>query len=537
MTSPERVLIMDDDRGMCELVRECLAPLGCEVTLATNGKDALEQMASGQVSVAVLDMMLPDMDGMEVLKRIRDEWPQVAIIVLTAYASVENAIEALRMGACDYVTKPFHADVIRSTVQRAVETQRFRRRLTALNRATQAMIATLDPDRVLDLAMGEAREMLGAEATAVYLLDKGTDELRLAAAAGAESGLSAGATAPSGEGIAGSVSSSGEPALVEDVGKDKRFSQQTDALVGKTTRSLVAVPLSHKHSAIGTIMAVNKTGGDFDNHDVELLDTLAGSAAIAITNARLYQAERELRSLLEQSRLQLVQSDKLAATGRLAASLAHEINNPLQAIHNSLQLMLDFPLEIKEQTEYLEIADEEIQRLMGMVTNILEFARPPRREMEPTDINSIVERVITLAAKYLQHRDVTVRRDLSEDLPSIVAAPDELEQVVINLVLNAVDAMPEGGSFSVSTGLGDDGRVVLTFADTGHGIEEAHLERIFEPFFSTREKGSGLGLAISRNVVERHGGEIYVESEVNQGATFKVCLPVKAEPEIPAGRS
>jgi signal transduction histidine kinase len=529
MTRQDRILIMDDDRGMCELVQECLSPLGCEVVLATSGNEALQLMDEEQIDVAVLDMMLPDMDGMEVLRRIRDERPEVAIIVLTAYASVENAIEALRMGACDYVTKPFHADVIRSTVQRAMDTQRFRRRLTALNRATQAMIATLDPDEVLSLAMAEARNMLGAEAAAALLVERGTDELRLAAVAGADASPPVGSTTPLSEGIAGSVAVSGQPALVPDAPADERFSKRSDGLAGESTRSLLAVPLSYKESTIGTILAANKGAGSFDSHDLELLDTLAGSAAIAITNARLFQAERELRSLLEQSRLQLVQSDKLAATGRLAASLAHEINNPLQAIHNSLQLMLDFPLEIKEQTEYLQIADEEIQRLMGMVTSILEFARPPRREMEPTDINAIIERVVTLAAKYLQHRDVSVRRDLASDLPSVMAAPDELEQVVINLVLNAVDAMPEGGSLSIASRMDDDGRITLAFADTGHGIEEAHLERIFEPFFSTREKGTGLGLAISRNVVERHGGEITVESEVNKGSEFKVWLPVQAE--------
>ena len=128
-----------------------------------------------------------------------------------------------------------------------------------------------------------------------------------------------------------------------------------------------------------------------------------------------------------------------------------------------------------------------------------------------------------------------MRLDLTTDLPSIMAAPDELEQVVINLVLNAVDAMPDGGTVSVKSSIAEDGRIVLTFTDTGHGIEEAHLDRIFEPFFSTREKGTGLGLAISRNVIERHGGEIAVESEVNGGAEFTVWLPVKPEAEIPVG--
>ena len=202
------------------MVRECLAPLGHEIVLATSGRDALAALGSSQIGVAVLDMMLPDMSGMEVLRQVREKWPLVEIIVLTAYASVESAIEALRMGAFDYVTKPFHADVIRSTVQRAVDGRRVRGRLTGLNRATQALVATLNPEEVLQMATAQARDMLGAEAAAVFLHDKGSDGLRLAAAAGVDASMTVGTTAPPGEGIAGVVVQSGEPALFFDASAD-----------------------------------------------------------------------------------------------------------------------------------------------------------------------------------------------------------------------------------------------------------------------------------------------------------------------------
>jgi signal transduction histidine kinase/CheY-like chemotaxis protein len=526
MARPDKILIIDDDPRMRELVFECLAPLGYDVTQAESGRRALELAEAEPFNVVLLDLKLPDMEGMRVFRDIRQRRPETEVIVLTGYGSLESAVDALRIGAYDYVTKPFDASVIQSATRRAAEKHRFRLRLTALNRATRAMIATLDPEQVLKLAMSEARTMLDAEATAIFLLDPAADELRLAASAGTGVAPTVGTRASADAGIIGWVVRHARPATVDDVQSDPRCSDDPGrTFIGPDTRSLLVVPLTYRGTAIGAIAATNKMTGVFDAHDRELLNTLAGSTAIAIENARLYQAERELRKLVEQSQMQLVQTEKLAATGRLAASLAHEINNPLQAIHNSLQLMLSFRLEAQEQQEYLKIADDEIERLMNLVASILEFARPPQREMRATNLNDVVERVLALASKYLQHRRVAVKRALAPDLPSVVVAPDELEQVFINLVLNAVDAMPEGGTLRVASGKGDDGRLAVAFSDTGHGIAPEDLERVFEPFFSTREDGTGLGLTVSHNVIERHGGEIAVESTPGQGTTFTVWLP------------
>jgi signal transduction histidine kinase len=524
MVDTDEILIIDDDPKMRELLGECLAPLGYEVSHATSGQQALELAEERQFTVALLDLMLPDADGIEIFGHIREQQPQMQVIVLTGYASLETAIEALRIGAYDYVTKPFDASVIQSSVRRAVEKHRFSLRLDALSRATHSMIATLDPDKVLKLAMAEARTMLDAQITAIFLLNPGSNELHLAAIGGA-SDIAIGTRLRAGDGIGGWVAQNIQPASVSDAPNDPRYDAQVDGLAGSDTRSLLAVPLAYRKTVIGVIEAANKaSGGEFDEHDRQLLNTLAGSTAIAIENARLYQAERELRMLVEQSQLQLVQTEKLAATGRLAASLAHEINNPLQAIHNSLQLMLSFQLEADEQQEYLQIAGEEIERLMNLVASVLDFARPPQREMRATNLNDVVNRVLALASKYLQHRRVIVKRELAEDLRAIVVAPDELAQVFINLVLNAVDAMPEGGTLRVASWHADDGRLAVTFSDSGHGIPPENLPHVFEPFFSTREDGTGLGLTVSHSVVERHGGEITVESKVGEGTTFTVWM-------------
>jgi two-component system NtrC family sensor kinase len=262
--------------------------------------------------------------------------------------------------------------------------------------------------------------------------------------------------------------------------------------------------------------------------DIQVLRLFATQAAIAIENAHLFETEREQHRQVEQSRDQLVRSEKLAATGRLAASLAHEINNPLQIIHNSLQLMLNLPFGPDKQQEYLQMANDEVERLVGIVSRMLDFARPSGHKRQPTDVNDVVERSLALTGKYLQHNQIVLERALAPELPPVVVAPDELGQVFLNLVLNAVDAMPHGGNLYVSSRLDGRGRLAVTFADNGRGIPSEDLDRIFEPFFSTKEGGSGLGLSISHEVIEQHGGEITVESVTGQGTAFTVQLPAMA---------
>jgi len=400
--------------------------------------------------------------------------------------------------------------------------------LAALNKASQAIVSTLDFESVLKLVIGEVRSLLDTEAASVLLRDPASDDLVFAAVAGFKELV--GTRMPIVRGIAGWVMQNRQPVLVQDAQNDPRFYSGVDQKTGLTTRSVIAVPLRFRGAVWGVVEAINKVRGAFSEGDVGLLEALARSAAIALVNAQSYQAERELRKLVEQSRVQLVQSEKLAATGRLAATLAHEVNNPLQAIYNCLQMMHDFQLEPEEQREYLQIAIEEVERLTSTVSRVLDLTRHPRRGMRPVQLNQVMERVLALTGKYLQHRHVALQQDLASDLPPTLALPDELVQVFLNLVLNAADAMAEGGVLRVTSRLAGDGRLAMAFSDTGCGIPPEHLNRIFEPFFSTKEGGTGMGLNISSDVIKQHGGEITVESQVGQGTTFTVWLPVVTRP-------
>ena len=403
--------------------------------------------------------------------------------------------------------------------------------LAALSKASQVIVSTLDFESVLNLVIGEVRSLLDTEGASLLLRDPASDDLVFAAVAGAGSDELVGTRMPLAKGIAGWVMQNRQPLLVENAQSDPRFYPAIDQKTSLITRSVIAVPLRFRGAVWGVVEAINKVGGAFSEGDVQVLEALARSAAIALVNAQSYQAERELRKLVEQSRVQVAQSEKLAATGRLAATFAHEVNNPLQAIYNCLQMMRDFQLEPEEQRECLQIAIQEVERLTGTVSRVLDLTRRRQQETRPVQLNEVIERVLVLTGKYLQHRHIALQKDLAPDLPPTPAVPDELVQVFLNLVLNAADAMPEGGMLRVTSRLADNGRLAVALSDTGCGIPPEHLDRIFEPFFSTKEGGTGMGLNISSDVIKQHGGEITVKSQVGQGTTFTVCLPRVARRE------
>jgi signal transduction histidine kinase len=224
----------------------------------------------------------------------------------------------------------------------------------------------------------------------------------------------------------------------------------------------------------------------------------------------------------------LHRAERLALAGRLGASLAHEINNPLQSVIGCLGLAEEMLDEGAEVRHYLEIAIEELERAAGIVNQLRDLSRQPKdKKKKPTDLNTLIEKTLTLTRKRCQNRRVKVVWSPATDLPPVPLVPDRIQQVFLNLVLNAVEAMPGGGQLQVGTNPTTQPKGVdITVVDSGVGIEPERLPRIFEPFQSTRDEGLGLGLYISKKIVEEHDGHIEVDSHPGEGTTFNVWLPI-----------
>jgi two-component system NtrC family sensor kinase len=226
----------------------------------------------------------------------------------------------------------------------------------------------------------------------------------------------------------------------------------------------------------------------------------------------------------------LLQSEKLASLGKLAAGIAHEINNPLGGILIYSHLLLEDTSKNSPYYENLKKIVKETSRCKDIVRGLLEFARPKEPEMSLTDINDLVNQSLAIIEHQALFQNIKIRKFYSPDLPKIVADRAQLQQVFTNIIINAAEAMEGNGTLTLKTSLDGKGKQInIQFSDTGHGMKEEDRKRLFEPFFSTKEvgQGTGLGLAISYSIIQKHQGTIDVTSEVNKGATFLVKLPVK----------
>ncbi|MBT8373664.1 MAG: PAS domain S-box protein, partial [Deltaproteobacteria bacterium] len=235
------------------------------------------------------------------------------------------------------------------------------------------------------------------------------------------------------------------------------------------------------------------------------------------------QMERALRDTQEQ----LLQSEKLAAMGRLTSQVAHELNNPLYGIMNTLELLkTEIPADNKRR-KILDMALSETIRLSDLLRKMLSFSKPDQEERHPVDINSVLDEILLLHEKQLKENDIHLVATFAEGLGLVNASKNQLRQVFLNMVANARDAMPEGGSLSVLTE-GDTDKVYVKISDTGTGIREEHLDKIFDSFFTTKGevKGVGLGLSVCYGFIEDHGGDIEVKSQMGEGTTFIISLPV-----------
>jgi signal transduction histidine kinase len=341
-------------------------------------------------------------------------------------------------------------------------------------------------------------------------------------------------------GIAGRLAAFGEPLLVKDYphwpGRlhPEQISECTSA---------AGVPLKFKGQVIGTLAVLdNRPEKVFGDLDIQLLELLAPQAAISIRNARLYQELEERINAQQLAESRLVRSARLAAVGEMAAGVAHELNNPLTTVTGFAELILEeMPPEDPHHDE-LALVLQEANRARSVVRRLLDFSRPIEDQRKRSDVNELINQVLTLTRHLLHASGITLSTALCPDLPWISIDPEQIKQVLVNLVNNAIQSMPAGGLLTIQSafeGRGEADRlerwVSVAVGDSGVGIQPEIMDRLFEPFFTTRPagKGTGLGLSVSYGIIASHGGYIDVASQEGAGSRFTIYLPV-APSDIPS---
>lgn len=309
----------------------------------------------------------------------------------------------------------------------------------------------------------------------------------------------------------------------EEISYDSRMNLINEKMM--ELASEVSLPLIHDNRLVGVVNLGKKENSEvYSYREIEMLKALANQASVAIENARLYD-------MLRKSKIRMRRADKLASLGTLTAGLAHEIRNPLVSIKTFLQLLPERFDDSEFRSNFLNLTIEEVERICRLLSELLEFARPSEPILGETDINDVLEKVIMLAENEGLKKNLVIHKQYFNGLPNVMTDKEQMKQVFLNIILNAVQASYENGEIFIETRLldGEKKFVQIEIKDTGKGISEKDIENIFTPFFTTKDGGTGLGLSISHQIVQEHKGTIDVRSKEGNGSSFVISLPLNPE--------
>ncbi|HEX7621357.1 MAG TPA: response regulator [Anaerolineales bacterium] len=524
------ILVVDDEPGITRLCERLLTRAKFVVTSFTDPAAAMTFVEKNNIDLLLVDIRMPEISGFDLIAHIKRHQPDTAVLVMTGYGTVDTAIQALREGVDGLLLKPFNtSSELILTVKQALDDNQKKRdiaRIQALRPlfdVTETFLAETRPDRLVEIVVKAICNHLHCNNAGFYQYSDTDNSMNLLAGRGIM--LSVDINSPEG-GLFGSPDTLRAPAWVSSSGSGE--TGQKTILVSLGLGSVFIAPISRLKVHGVIIAGRDAEEAAFREVDWEMFILLVRQAAIAMENARLYEELRGYVKRMEESQQALIRAEKMAAAGRLTASIAHEINNPLQAVQNCLHLATREEIPPKKQREYIDLAKHELDRLMRTVQRMLDFFRPGSVDPQRVNLVILLRRVIKLLSSQLQGRNIRIKTRFSSKLPAILAVSGQLEQVFINLILNAYDAMPGGGELKIIGRRAGD-MVEIFVQDTGPGVSEENRNRIFEPFVSTKEGGTGLGLTVSYGIIAAHGGSLDLISDHNPGARFRVTIPIKDE--------
>lgn len=531
------ILLADDEELFRESMREVLASRGYDVLLAANSSDAITALVNREFDVVLSGERMPGGSSFDVLRMSKQLTPETEVIILTAYSGLGSALESMRNGAFDYLEKPLTPDALLAAISRALE-HRETRMAASLYEASRAILDARDPRRLPEIIVEVTRDVMKADNVSL-MLPSSTGELYIAHSHAMPIAVLSETRIPIGDRIAGRVAALRDPVLLpRDLVEDPRFA---DIESHGNVQSSIVYPMSAGDRLVG-VLSISRTrvGRPFHQHDLQTASIIASQVSLALENRRL----------LHES----VQSDRLATVGQIAASVAHEINNPISYVLAS-QGYLDEQLTRLDEivgiastgtdqetipaaflqaggrtiVEEIRQAAAEIRegalRVADIVRDLSALARTEDGTPPIFDLNESIRSALRLTGLKLQHARLI--EELGDDV-LVRGNPARISQVFVNLFVNASQSFQSAtGNQLVVRSRRTDTSVSVRVSDNGCGIHRDHLARVFETFFTTKSSasGTGLGLAISRDTIRSCGGDIRVESVVGEGTAFTVVLP------------
>jgi signal transduction histidine kinase len=533
--NPPLVLVAEDEKITSNMLETIFQRAGFQVECAFNGLKALDMAQMLLPDLVVLDIMMPGMNGFDVLRGLRENptTKNIPTVIVTAAARQPQDLErGLNLGADDFLYKPFqpHELIARAQAkmrQRKLEVDLERRSrelellLGVSERLNQSILlsdqVSLIPALTLDLIPGAAASIYIFNADMSQITDSRLEirDKRVHHQWFEDLSLT-------------------QRALTWLENRNTARWSPAAPLIPELQNGMVTL-LTHANNILGMLMVAAQD--PLDDRQLRLLEGIGSQAGLALRNAQLYDIEtrhaleledrvRERTRELESAQQLLLRQEKLASIGHLAASIAHEINNPLMPIRNLLDDHLEeiSQFNVAYDKKAMTLIQESLERIRRIVSRLLDFTGKRNEGLSLIEVTPVLEAVIDLNRKFFKTSKVEIAADLPKMSP-IYGSKDQLEQVFMNLAINAQAAMEKGGTLTIRAQQKAND-IVIEFEDTGCGIKSEHIDRIFDPFYSTKPNGTGLGLFVSYGIIQGHNGTIEVTSKVNVGTRFTITLPV-----------
>ena len=540
-----RILYVENDPADADLTLRHLRAAAPHFMLevAQSGPGALRRIDEAAFDLLVLDFRLPGMDGIQVLKEVHERRPRIPAILVTGTEDEETAAQALKLGALDFVIKRgAYLQRLPTIIENALIRHHLaeeREALSVLNGLARAVASSMDLDEIFRRVAEAACTLLKVDQCLLSRLADDSVTLQPAAWRGIPDDVARGLVLRLGQDLPGQAALHRRPVTAVEPAGEAAASAGRDVGGAAFTPGL-CVPIASGERVLGVLSVASTTSRHLNSLSPALLAGLASHAAIAIQNARLYHDLKRSYDELKRSQDLLFRQEKMAALGRLAAGLAHELNNPLSAIAGFAERLQERAKApeiaavptLADVPRHLKIIAEQAFRCGDLVHRLLTFARQREPQVKPMDLWQAVQETLALLpgkVRMLGQRFQAVRG--AGDL-QVLADANMFQQVILNLVTNALDAVEGGGTMRVVASRDDSGPeggpVILEVADTGTGIAPEHMPHVFDPFFTTKgpERGTGLGLPICLSIVEQHGGTLEIQSlGPGLGATATVRLP------------
>ncbi|MBW1914638.1 MAG: response regulator [Deltaproteobacteria bacterium] len=508
-TEDWKILLIDDEKDIRDVITISLHDAGYEVLTAEDGEKGLELIRQASPQIVITDIRMPKLDGIQLLEKAKKSHPDTEIIVITAFGELEYAIKALQLGASDFITKPVNDEALHISIKRARKnfiTARQLKEHTDLLERENARTAQELSQTILfqkNLIEGSMDGILGCDPDGrIVIFNKSMEQLL---------GFSR-----------------------DHILRKKKLK---DLISPEEMRDMMASLEQKGYGGKNRLLLYETTLIDSHSQQIPVQVSATMIHDQGIDNSLVFFF-RDIRNIqrLEQEisdQAKILHQDKMMSLGRLAASVVHEINNPLFGILNYLKLMnkvmaQDSPDHAHKEKfkEYLDLAEKETDRCSKIISSLLTFSRKSPVSFEHIQISELLERCALLCRHKLELSNIELEWSVDPDIHPVFGDFNQLQQCLFNLIFNSIDAMPEGGTIYLR-GYNSDRKVIISVKDSGPGIPEKDLPHIFEPFFTTKKEryGVGLGLSTVYGIIDKHKGKIRVESSQGRGTVFYIEFP------------